>query len=117
MVTFFLQCEMVLAEGSIEAVISELSDGDQCSILKSRENVGAAGCKVDMGEREQCGMCCLHIGAIGQADEDAIFCGGFFDAGSVEIFHFMCYVLIHAQNACNIQCGPCMVCIMHDFII
>ena len=32
----------------------------------------------------------------------------------VEIFHFMCYVLIHAQNACNIQCGPCMVRIMHD---
>ena len=36
---------------------------------------------------------------------------------TVEIFHFMCYVLIHAQNECNIQCGPCMVRIMNDFTI
>ena len=51
--------------------------------LHIRRNVGAAGGEGDLGEREQCGMCCLHIGAIGQADEDAIRGGDFVDAGSV----------------------------------
>ena len=36
-----------------------------------------------MVKREQCGMRCLHIGSIGQANKDAIRGGDFFGAGSV----------------------------------
>ena len=34
-------------------------------------------------EQEKCGMCYLHIGAIGQADQDAIFGGEFVGEGTV----------------------------------
>ena len=35
------------------------------------------------GERKQCGIRGLHIGAIGQANEDSILGGDFVGAGSV----------------------------------
>ena len=74
---------MVLAEGSSKAVVAELSDGDECSILKIRENIGTAGGKGDLGEQKKCGLRGLHIGNIGQADKDAIQGVNFFGAVSV----------------------------------
>ena len=52
-------------------------------ILKSRENVGNTGGKGELGERKHCGMCALHISAIGQVDKYAILGGNFVVAGSV----------------------------------
>ena len=74
---------MGLGKGSIKAVVAELYDGNQCSIIKSRENVGAAGSEGELVERKQCGMCGLNIGAIGQTNKDAIRGGDFVGAGSV----------------------------------
>ena len=51
--------------------------------MKSREIVGAEGSKGHLGGLEHCGMCYLHIGAIGQADQDAIFGGEFVGEGTV----------------------------------
>ena len=86
----FDQYEMVFAEGSSEAVVAELPDGDECSILRSKESVGAAGGEREQGGREQCGMRCLHIGVIGQAEEDAIRGGDFVGAGSVGAKEMAC---------------------------
>ena len=58
--------------------------------MKSRENFGAAGGEVELGEREQCGMRYLHIGAVGQADKDAICGGKFFGTGSVGAKEMAC---------------------------
>ena len=63
---------MVLAEGNSEAVVAELSNGERCSILKSRKIFGAAGGKGKLGKQKQCSMHGLYIGAIGQANKDAI---------------------------------------------
>ena len=52
-------------------------------ILKSRENFGAAGGVGEIGERKQCGMCGLHIGSIGQAENYDIRGGDFVGTGSV----------------------------------
>ena len=51
--------------------------------MKSRKNVGAAVGEGDLWEQNKCSMRCLHIGAIGQANKDAIRDGDFFSAGSV----------------------------------
>ena len=58
--------------------------------MKSRENVGAAGGEGDLGERKQCGMRSLNIGAIGQANEDAIRGENFVGAGSVGTEEMAC---------------------------
>ena len=79
----FDQSEMGLGKGSSESVIAKLSDGNKCSILKSSENVGAAGSKGELREQNHCGMRGLHIDAIGQADADAIRGGDCFGASSV----------------------------------
>ena len=53
-------------------------------------NVGAAGGKGDLGEQNQCGMRSLNIGAIRQADEDAIRGENFVGAGSVGTEEMVC---------------------------
>ena len=52
-------------------------------ILKMKKTICASSGKGKMWEWKQCGMRGLHIGAIGQADEDAIQCGNFIGAGSI----------------------------------
>ena len=59
-------------------------------ILKRTENVGTLGGEVELGDRKQCGMPGLHIGAIGQANEDAIRGGDFFVAESVGAEEMAC---------------------------
>ena len=58
--------------------------------MRSRKFFGAAGSEGELGEREQCGMSFLHIGAIGQANEDAICGGDFVGAWSVGAKEMAC---------------------------
>ena len=48
------------------------------------------GGKGELREQEQYGICCLHIGAIGKPDKDAICGGDFVGAGSVDAKEMAC---------------------------